>query len=456
MMAHLVTICTFLPESGSNFFGHTGIILSVLDKQTNQVRVIDALGFYGVPAADTSTHWYTQLLKLLSLDLDISGNHGWLIHEEIRFMDLGQGLCGNTFELTEEEFNHLQEECDKRLTLQQQAVDEYAKEHHLEGNSSKQIKRYLHEKYSRIIFAEEKNKAKENGTEPRLKPFDFILSWNSWRPTLLTSHTCKTEAVDILKTVLSDAEIKPYLAHTFPRAVSGGMEYIYLHSSGPLKEHIKESQQRVYFRDRETPGVKLTWTIPPQNISALPESKIKSLFAIDEEYCDEVKALASKLQRLEWLFRNAEFSAEHEWCRGKLLARIIAGYRTFSVCQTAGKDEKPSGVRGLAFWLMSIPKNKEQKNWQEKINKGNFLINCLYTAITEGWRFEQGMATNNNPYTLGILASYLSVSEQKKLCQIINRTYVSPELLAHDEHEYDELALDSHAEEDYFQPALFG
>ncbi|EHL29674.1 hypothetical protein LDG_8640 [Legionella drancourtii LLAP12] len=247
---------------------------------------------------------------------------------------------------------------------------------------------------------------------------------------------------------MSEEQLAPYRSSTFPRFVSGNMENIILHSEGEVSEHIKESKEKIYFRDRHTPGVKLIWSVPPQKIDVLPNSKAQISFAVDDEYCIEVKAIVSKLQRLDWLLRNAVVPEQYKEYQKRLLERVVAYYCAFEVIEPETKTDKVSGLSGFAYSLFSWPKNKEQMNLITKINAAKYLFNSLYMAIVSGWEIDdalapepailskQTIAVNNSneevlsptENSLEALAAYLDVDTQKKLCKIIGRTYCAPEL----------------------------
>jgi hypothetical protein len=441
-MTYFVTFCTFDSTVEGNPAWHGAFILSMLNKETMQLEVVDTWGFYGVPSTGDQKSRLTKFKKSLGLDLDFFGNHGWLVHEEIRFMDLGHGLHGDSYELTQEQFEQLQLLCLERVSNQEAAVRDAVGNKKLERKTEK-IRHYPEEKYSKEIYKIEKISAQMEQRESRLKPFDFHLSWNGWRFSLKSSHTCKTEALDILETVLPSDKLTRYKKYTFPRFVSKGMEDIILHSEGPLEVHTKASGEKIYFRKRETTGVKLVWSLPPQNFEPLPNSKTKAFFTVDGEYCAEAKATVSKLQCLEWLLRNAVVPERYKNYQEQLVERVIACYRAFSVIEPETKTEKISGWRGFAFSLFSIPKNPEQKNLQTKINEAKFLFNSLYMAIVDGWEINDLLPSESDVLSqdnsdkednaLEALAPYLSVNVQMKLCKIIGRNYCKFEPLADDE-----------------------
>ncbi|MGC1181543.1 hypothetical protein [Legionella sp.] len=438
-MTYLVTFCTFDRTVEANPAWHGAFILSKLNEETKQVEVADTWGFYGVPSTGDQNHWLTRLKRSIGLDIDLFGNHGWLVHEEVRYMERGHGLHGFSYELTKEQFNQIQIECAKRINDQETAVKEALANVDLNDKATRKVRYYPGEEFSREIYMIEKNKAKIEGREPRLRAFDFTLSWVKWRPSLKGSHTCKTEALEILGLVLCFEQLAPYYAATFPRFVSGDMEKILLHSEGPLDVHTKSSGEKVYFRKRETPGVKLVWSIPPQKIELLPNSNAGICLAVDENYCDEAKAIVGKLQRLEWLFRNAIIPEHYENYQAELVDRIIACYQDFSVIEPETKTPITSSLVDRVLSFFSVPRNLEQKNLQIKIMRAKDLFNSLYMALVDGWEIDtilqpesevinNSLLPSDNP--LEALVTYLTEATQKKMCSIIGRTYCEPEFLS--------------------------
>src|SRR5690349_653229 len=120
MAIYTVTLCLMDQDTGANPFWHTCFLLSRLDEGSKKLEVVDNYGFYGLPSTN-KTSLLRKLKIKLGLDVDLNGNHGMLRHEEVRFMDLGCGLHGVTFELTEAKFNELQARCKKMVADQEQA-----------------------------------------------------------------------------------------------------------------------------------------------------------------------------------------------------------------------------------------------------------------------------------------------------------------------------------------------
>jgi hypothetical protein len=441
-MTYLVTFCTFDHTVEGNPAWHGAFILSKYNETRKQVEVVDTWGYYGVPSTGSPDDWLTQLKRNIGLDVDLSGNHGWLMHEEVRFMDMGHGLHGYSYELTEGQFNELQDECHARVQAQESAVREVLGDKGLTAPPTGKMRCYPGEKHSKDVYEIEQRKAKIEQRDPRLHPFDFKLSlgWNG--PTLKGSHTCKTEALSILETVLSPELLAPYHKSTFPRWISGGMENIILHSEGELDVHKRSSGKKAYYRDGKKEGVKLIWTVPPQKIKPLPGSSIDKLWAVDEEYCYKAKQVAGTLQKLEWMIRQAEIPEDCEIYRTELLKRIVTFYQEFSFINPEMKTPKLSGMSGFFYSLANLPRNKEQYHLLKQIEQAERLFNSLYMALVHGMEIndklppEPAFFTVNENETdekfydenpLEALVSYLSLDDQKKLCKIIGRNYCDPD-----------------------------
>jgi hypothetical protein len=246
-----------------------------------------------------------------------------------------------------------------------------------------------------------------------------------------------------LETVLPAEKLAPFRAHTFPRFVSSKMENLLLHSEGPLEVHTKENGEKVYFRNGENPDVKLVWSVPPQKIDSLKGNETKACFAVDSEYQGEVKAIVSKLQRLEWLVLNAKVPEKYSEYQARLVERIRDCYQAFSVIVPELKAPKVSGWLGSYYSLFSIPKNKEQAYLKENMEYAKSLINALYIAVVDGAEIDDLLPPepavivlkdeddSNNLTTpensLEALAAYLPEETQKKLCRIIGRNYCERE-----------------------------
>lgn len=446
-MKYAVTYCVLDHEFNGNFFWHSCILLSRWD-EGGKIEVINNWGFYGVP----STSHQIGLGKLqikLGLDIDLKGNHGMLRHEDLRFLDLGLGLHGVTFELTKEKFELLQDKCETLADEQEKAIMEVVEEEGIEAKVSNKTRIYRYEDHSRHIYQQEKIKAQAQGRLPRLKPFEINLSFTMWGPALNQSHTCKSQIISLLDGILSPQQITRLTEKgkhpTVPR-YSGVLERIYLHSSGPLRQHQTSSGAIIHYRDLQDPGVKLHWTLAPQEIETWSEDTNNTL-RISEEYCDEVKQVVGRLQRLEWLFYNAELPIIYKRYQTNLINRIHDCYEAFSQPESKKANAKSTGWKAYGLSLFSLPRDQYELSLLQKLEMAKHLFNSLYMAVAEGWKIyddclpeteqlledNEGVIDDDYPHfnPLEALSAYLSVNDKIKLCSIIGRTYdeLSPDEL---------------------------
>ena len=448
-MKYAVTYCTMDREVGSNPLWHSFLLFSKMDADKKQLEVVDNWGFYGVPSTGEPDSWTNKLKANLGLDIDLYGNHGMLRHEEMRFLDRGCGLHGVTFELTKEKFEFLQNKCITMAEEQETAIKEVVDTQGIKGKQPhEKIRMYPHEQYSKIIYALEKIKAEQQGRESRLKPFEVQLKWGLTGPDTSQSFNCKTQVLDILATVLSPEQIERLAdggKHPSIPRLSGSMETIFLHSTGPMSEHKKASGEIVYYRNSNDPEVKLYWSLPPQELEALSEDTIK-LLDVDEEYRREAKETIRKLQSLEWLLRNASVPYKYKHYQDDLIKRVVEFYKSFSIIETKSEAPTLSAVTGFFFSLFSLPKHEEQRLLQGKIKQAKMMFNSLYMAIVDGWDIDDSYPSEtavnlldseridwDKTNVLEAIASYLSIADQKNLCEIIGRTYCMPEFSTDDE-----------------------
>lgn len=430
-MKHMVTFCAFDQTVEGNPFWHGSFFLSQLDESKQLLEVVDAWGFYGVTSTGDRNSWLGKLKLKLAMDVDLQGNHGMLGHEELRFMDLGHGLHGYTFEITQGQFEELQNKCATVIEEQEAAIKEVVGTQNIKLEPTRKVRFYKEEPMSHHIFEIEKYKAKMEGRPPRLRPFDFHFSFGSWGLSLKKSHTCKTTALSILESVLTEEQLAPFKNRSLPRFIPG-LESILLHSTGPLRKHIKASGKQVFYRDRNDPDVKLYWSVPPQRLDALSEDT-KSLFSINEEYCQEVKNLVSKLQRLEWLIRNASLPEKYQDYKEDLIKRIIECYQVFALI-TLKQNPKITGWLGFALSFFSLPKCQEEQTLQDNIQQAKILLNSLYMATVDEWQIDDNLPSETDQIkdaedcnSLEAVVSYLPIKDKKALCKIIGRNYLERE-----------------------------
>lgn len=423
-----VTYCATDQDVGSNPFWHTCLLLSRYNEDLNKMEVIENWGFGGVPAS--SSYSIIRNLKVsLGLDTDLYGNHGLLYKEETRHLERGHGLHGVTFEITDEKFKLLQEKCRKMAAEQDEAINDAVRDLNLKPNTSGKIRNYPFEHESYRIYQYELKRAQEEHRAPRLHEFSLTV-WNEPR-------TCKVQILGLLNDILAPEQLERIAGWHFaiPR-LSGKMENIFLHSCGPLHQHKKRSGEIAHYRK----DAKLYWTLPPQEMEAL-SADTTNLFKINTDQCDEVKKIIRQLQSLEWLFRDAVFPDKYADYRAKLVNQITNLYESFAIIEPKKSQVAKNDWTSFWRWLASQPRDVDEKILLDKLAKAKNFINSLYMAIVDGWKFAAmnserlvaGANSNaedesdiNEDEDLESLASYLTVNQQKKLCKIIGRNYITP------------------------------
>lgn len=341
---------------------------------------------------------------LLHIDLDLTGNHGLLIHEVMRFLDSGAGQHGVTFELTEDQFKLLQKKCETIALEQEDAIKEAVISNKFEKKSSDQTMIYPYEHCSLSIFAAERAKAKQEKREPRLKSFEITLSLDSGL-SLEKSHTCKTIALLLLEDVLTKEQIQRLTEQGKHPAIpkhSGHMEDIYLHTSGPLRQHKKKSGEIVFYRDVSDPEVKLYWTLPPQELDPLSKDTLKQ-FKISETYLKKVKISVSQLQRLEWLLRNSVIPKQLDNLKQEVINQMIGYYQEFALLSLITRDNV----------------DKEMTKKLQQVDE--FFMDCYNLAIS------CSRSLDDKP--LGLVITYLPQKDKQMLCKILGRTYIEESYL---------------------------
>lgn len=434
MQIYTVTFCTMDQETGSNPFWHTCLLLSRFDEKTKKMEVVDNWGFYGLPSTVPDSLLRKVKVKI-GLDVDLAGNHGMLRHEEMRYLDLGCGLHGVTFELTEAKFNELQKKCANMAVEQTQAIDEIVKPLNLQGKTPEKTRIYPYEDISEHIYAIEQAKAKQEKRPSRLKPFELSV--------FKTANTCKVQVLRLLDGILMPEQIKRLSGsvHAISRC-SGKMEKMYLHSSGSTRQHVKRSGEVIHYRDGEDKSVKLHWTLPPQEIET-QSGEVRNLFKIPNDYCDEVKQLVRQLQRLEWLFMNAVFDKKYLPYRDDLITLIREHYEAFAVVEPKSAVSANHSWSDSLMGLFTIPRNENEEILKDNLDNAKDLINNLYMAIVDDWKIEERVSVADeksrpvdektvhndgegisDEVDLESLAAYLAPDKKNELCKIIGRNFV--------------------------------
>lgn len=417
MPIYTVTYCTMDETLGANPFWHTCLLLSCFDEHSKKLEVVESWGFYGLPTTNQESLLRTLKIKV-GMDVDLYGNHGMLRHEEMRYLELGVGLHGATFEVAEENFRVLQDKCKMMADRQQQAIDDAVKSFNLKGKPQAHTRIYPYEHLSKHILALEEAAAKEQNRSPRLKKFAL---------SFFEPHTCKMVVLDLLEGVLTPSQVNRVRGfHHAVSRFSGKMENILLHSSGPLRQHAKRSGETVYYHDGADAGVKLHWTLPPQEIETM-SGEVKDLFKVHDEHCDGVKKVVRKLQQLEWLFRNAMFEQKNFDRRDRLVNLIREHYEVFAVVEPKTPRLETSRWVNTALWLLSMPGDDDEKAIMDHLAQAKYFINALYMAMDNPKSSEDEDNAKEDDIDLVVLAGCLDPDKQRELCKIIGRSYLAPD-----------------------------
>lgn len=306
-----------------NPLGHSCILLSVLDDSASKIEVKDVWGFYGIPSPDDQNSWKRSFKKIIGLDLDFYGNHGFLLREKPCYLELNSNffLLGLTFSLDKEQYERLSENCMNMFLEQEAAISEAALALHCLALEEDQFQIYKYEKNSREIYAYEQALAKSNHKPPRLHPYELRFDFEAAPPYFFHSrhsHNCKTQAISLLSSVLTPKQIALLTLNgtrpTVPKAFEP-QEALYFHCTGPLSSGEDLGKPFYYhepFGTNINPQIKCFFTLPPQIIemdSAVSASL--NCLKISKLYLKELKPLVFKLQRLEWILLNAGFAESH-------------------------------------------------------------------------------------------------------------------------------------------------
>lgn len=363
-----------------NPFWHAYFLLSVMEPG-KPIEVVDIWSFYGPRSTTNNQGSLDKLKRTLGMDVDLVGNHGMLVHEKIRYLDRGDGsLHGVTFEITEEKFKYFQDECAIMVAEQDAAIQEVVTLNNLKVDPNYKHRIYPHEKYSRIIYDLEKVKALDEKRSSRLLPFELQCKLTMFGLSASDSFSCKSGVLSLLSKVLTPEQINRLTEngkHPTVTKYSGPMEVFYLYSAGPCAYFAAEN---IYYRRKEDAGVKLYWTLPPQEIEAL-DNDTERMVRISQQYVDDVKKVIQKLQCLEWLFINVKIPECYRLIKNKLIERIRTHYQLFSVItDVSKKDTALSDWQRMFHQVFSLPTNKEVVALCDNIKQAESCVNSIYAA----------------------------------------------------------------------------
>lgn len=409
MSIYTVTFCATDQEVDSNPFWHTCLLLSRFDELTKKMEVVENWGFGGVPA-NSPYSFIRQIKHNLGLDTDFYGNHGMLYPEKMRYLERGCGLHGVTFELTEAKFKVLQEKCHQMEQDQNDAINDAVRDLNLKPASGR-VRNYQYEHESQRIYQHELKKAQDEQRSPRLHEFSLFF----W----MGAHTCKAQILKLLYGVITPEQYQRIMGwHLAVPRLSGTMENIYLHSTGPLSQHQKRSGQMAHYR--KAADAKLYWTLAPQEVETLSQDTYH-LFKIHAEHCEEVKHIIRQLQKLEWFFRDAILADVFTVHRNNLIEKIVRLYESFATLEPKKSQVAKNDWSSFWRWMASQPRDVDEKILIDKMNQAKGFIHSLYMAVVDNWDLD---TISQDPEAL---VQCLNEGQQKELCELIGRAFIKPE-----------------------------
>lgn len=400
--ACFVSYAVMRPEVGANPMGHACLLLSIQRAPDMPIQVIDSVGYYGITPCSDTNPITRKLKKLTGLDIDLTGGYGELRHEEMRFLDKGEGLVGITFHLTQLQFYLLRKIISEEMTQQQAAIDEAHAQYvsirqddakliaqataELKQRKQPMTKERISQKVCQLakahikpadIYRLEQERAKKTEQASRLHPFEFRLSPSpNTFFTFGNSFTCKNMAVELLKRIQIPSswltEIgRSSSAASIPRfSGASTQDLLQLNSRGIVDEHRSKRTGKVYrFRQwhPEMPSTDcakttLFFSLPPARIipnnAYMDASKrFLSTFTTPETAHPALTKLVSQLQKIEAILFNSK--------------NAMAGSSTVLV----------DAIR-THIQLFEIPQRNQSLTYLAKaVNQTNAFLDNLQTAI---------------------------------------------------------------------------
>ncbi len=388
-MRFFVTYCA-MDQQLANPLWHACLVLSYWPGPEEKIEVTNSWGFYAAPMANPNSN-INKIKKKFGFVFDFKGNYGHLMKEEVRFLDLGYGLCGVTFEISLEQFMDLKKRCADRMAIENQAIQEAKERLSKKGVVPTSID----------IFHEEQRCALQENRESRLGEFGFNYSI---KKGFQDSNTCKTGALQLLRDIGIDKEQIDNLVPSsryvaFPRVGGGQLEQFHLHSTGPLQKHTSNRTGKInFFRVWDVEGTKVKrtkvyWTFPPQNIIS-EDAELSTYFTISPKYAAQSKRMIRQLQSIEHEIRNASLPAELDAQRLQMAQQICDLYYGFSTLNSVSTADVI----------------------EAKITAAERFLNSLYTMI------------NDSDVDAGVVAMQLPVEVKKKICEIMGQHFLSATL----------------------------
>jgi hypothetical protein len=192
-------------EGGSNPFWHAFLIVSKQEDTKEPIEIQEAIGFYSQP--NTNMNPVVRAAKYMAgLDVDLSGGHGELRKEKMRYID-GNGIHGLSFDITKEKYGALLALFEQRMSAEKEAIkaaNEYYKKMRIEPNGQNRLIR-------------ERAVAEITGSELRLKRFDITLNINAKGIDSSQSYDCKNYALEFLfeTSIITEEDRKKILGNSF-------------------------------------------------------------------------------------------------------------------------------------------------------------------------------------------------------------------------------------------------
>lgn len=350
---YFVTYAVMTEQVGANMLWHALLGLTYWPGPGKKAQLTNAWGYYAAPMAKPDNileEIKVGIKKKAGISFDFTGNYGYLKNEDVRFLDLGYGLKGETFEITYEQFMDLKVRCRNRIAIETQAI---------ESAKDRLIKAGIETPDSVDIYQEELRLAAEEKRPSRLEEFSFHYSL---KDGFAGSQVCKTGAIGLLRDIkLEEQHVKsliPYSRYAaFPRIRNKeNMEDLLFHSTGP---RILYPKKNTFFR-AWGPQTKLYWSLLPQ-VVVTKDEKLAALMKLPEKYVEPMKRLITELQKLELAIVNAAMPAEAKDRKQALVDKICGLYGAFSLLNGQSK----------------------QSEFETKITEATSFLDNVFAAVNE-------------------------------------------------------------------------
>lgn len=393
------------PEVGSNLLYHACLILSVQRDEDSPIQVLDSIGFYGITPCSDKNIYIRNFKKKYGIDIDLTGGYGRLMHEEMRYLDKGEGLTGITFHISAHRFSTLRQSIKEDMEQQEIAIKE-ATQSLIQDNLNNSLKRdqancelaandqpisedKINEYISKQtnanitpheIYSKELERAAREKSQPRLKPFEFRMSYTPLTFfTLADSHTCKNGAFEILQRAqipLSwqfELGLKQTSTSSIPRfSGSANAEELHLFSQGTYSTFVSKSSGLTQKTRNWQPQLDsnhpdkttLYWSIPPDMIvedqtNQSQSKKLIETYKIDSNIRKKMSNFMLRLQKTQNLLIQSHTANKHSHF-DFLIKKLDELIKSFSIPK----------------------KNKDTNYINSLLETGNTLLENIYHAST--------------------------------------------------------------------------